>query len=77
MLHATGTWRAPATYAEAKAWLETRAGFHLVTRDVSGEGVFVVVGVHGRSAQALASSAADKDVEQAFVAAVTTVRARL
>jgi len=77
MLLASGIWRPPASYADAVRWLELQAGYHLVTHDEKEDAVFVVVGVHGRSAQARAQSAAQRHVEEAFVQAVGSVGTKL
>jgi hypothetical protein len=77
MLLATGVWRAPSSYADALKWLASRDGFHLVTRDEKEDAVFVVVGVHGRSALAKAQSTAKRHVEEALVKAVGNVGTKL
>ena len=58
-------------------WLELQSGYHLVTHDEKEGAVFVVVGVHGRSAQARARSAAPRHVEEALVQAVGSVGTKL
>ncbi len=77
MLLANEVWRAPSSFADAMKWLDSRAGFHLVTRDEKEDLVFVVVGVHGRSAQAKAQSMAKRHVEEALVQAVGSVGTKL
>jgi hypothetical protein len=58
-------------------WLTSRDGFHLVTRDEKEDAVFVIVGVHGRSALAKAQSTAKRHVEEALVQAVGSVGTKL
>ena len=77
MLLASGVWRPPSSYTDAKKWLDLHFGYHLVTHDEKEDAVFVVVGVHGRSAQAQAQSKAKRDVEDAFVKAVGSVGTKL
>jgi hypothetical protein len=67
--------RPPKTYAEAKAWLTARHGFHIVTEH--DEVVLVAVAVRGRGAEAVAASRSDADVSDAFLRAVRSVVTKL
>ncbi len=77
MLLASGVWRPPTSYADAVRWLELQAGYHVVTHDAKEDAIFVIVGVHGRSALARAQSMAPRHVEEAFVQAVGSVGSKL
>ncbi|HEY2514944.1 MAG TPA: hypothetical protein VGI39_28960 [Polyangiaceae bacterium] len=67
--------RGPRTYAEAKAWLTSLGGFHVVTEHA--EEVLVAVAVRGRGAEAVAASRSDFDVADALFRAIRTLVTRL
>ena len=67
--------RAPRTYVEAKAWLTSLGGFHVVTEHA--EEVLVAVAVRGRGADAVAASRSDFDVADALFRAIRTLVTRL
>jgi len=67
--------RPPKTYAEAKAWLTSRHGFHVVTEH--DEAVLVAVAVRGRGAEAVAASRSETDIADAFFRAVRSVVTKL
>jgi threonine/homoserine/homoserine lactone efflux protein len=67
-------WR-PVSYAEAKAWLDSHGGYHVIT--THKDEVLVAVGVHGRYGDAVAPSGAEADVEDAFLRAVRSAVSRL
>jgi hypothetical protein len=66
----------PSTYEEAKTWFGFSGGYTVVTPMDQGE-VLVAVGLFGRSAEAVATSEANQDVEEAFLHAVRKLVGRL
>ena len=66
----------PATYDEANTWLGFSGGYHVVVPH-EDEAVLVAVGLRGRSAEAVARSCAEQDVQDAFVRAVRALVAKL
>jgi hypothetical protein len=66
----------PSTYEEAKTWFGFSGGYTVMTPLDQGE-VLVAVGLFGRSAEAVATTDASNDLEEAFLHAVRKLVGRL